>query len=70
MNGAVREEFAVPAVVDRGTVQAELDAPRVREKAHTREGVTLDRFRSCVIGIRSRFHIWSHFLRKTGGHFS
>jgi hypothetical protein len=27
-------------------------------------------FRSRVIGTRSRFYIWSHFLRKTGGHFS
>jgi predicted dithiol-disulfide oxidoreductase (DUF899 family) len=31
-------EPGVPAVVDRGTFQAELDALRVREKAHTREG--------------------------------
>jgi predicted dithiol-disulfide oxidoreductase (DUF899 family) len=31
-------ELAVPAVVDRGTFQAALDALRVREKAHTREG--------------------------------
>jgi predicted dithiol-disulfide oxidoreductase (DUF899 family) len=29
---------AVPAVVDRATFQTELDALRVREKAHTREG--------------------------------
>src|SRR5438876_3640229 len=34
----MRNEFGVPAVVDRGTFQAELDALRVREKAHTREG--------------------------------
>ena len=27
-----------PAAVDRATFQAELDALRVREKAHTREG--------------------------------
>ena len=31
-------EFAAPAVVDRSTFQAELDALRVREKAYTREG--------------------------------
>jgi predicted dithiol-disulfide oxidoreductase (DUF899 family) len=31
-------EFAVPAVVDRTTFHAELDALRLREKAHTREG--------------------------------
>jgi predicted dithiol-disulfide oxidoreductase (DUF899 family) len=29
---------ALPAVVDRSTFQAELDALRLREKAHTREG--------------------------------
>ena len=29
---------ALPAAVDRSTFQAELDALRVREKAHTREG--------------------------------
>ncbi len=33
-----RNEFGVPAMVDRSTFQAELDALRVREKAHTREG--------------------------------
>ncbi|HUB60551.1 MAG TPA: DUF899 family protein [Puia sp.] len=32
------DEPAAPKVVDRGTFQAELDALRVREKAHTREG--------------------------------
>jgi len=34
----MRNEFGVPAVVDRSTFQAELDALRLREKAHTREG--------------------------------
>ena len=29
---------AVPVTVDRATFQAELDALRIREKAHTREG--------------------------------
>jgi hypothetical protein len=38
MQEALRNEFAMPAVVDRSTFQAELDALRVREKAHTREG--------------------------------
>src|ERR1700750_2736486 len=38
MEDAVRNEFGAPAVVDRSTFQAELDALRVREKAHTREG--------------------------------
>ncbi len=32
------EAVSAPAVVDRNTFQAELDALRVREKAHTREG--------------------------------
>ncbi len=31
-------EYAAPAVVDRNTFQAELDALRAREKAHTRQG--------------------------------
>jgi len=32
------DELGVPAVVDRSTFQAKLDALRIREKAHTREG--------------------------------
>lgn len=38
MNDAMSKEFAAPAVVDRSTFQAKLDALRLREKAHTREG--------------------------------
>src|SRR6202162_5298712 len=38
MKYTMRNELGVPAVVDRGTSQAELDALRFREKAHTREG--------------------------------
>src|SRR6201993_4031731 len=34
----MRHELAAPEIVDRSTFQAELDALRVREKAHTREG--------------------------------
>src|SRR5260221_11467010 len=34
----MRDELGAPKVVDRGTFQAELDALRVREKAHTGEG--------------------------------
>jgi predicted dithiol-disulfide oxidoreductase (DUF899 family) len=33
-----RDELGAPKIVDRSTFQAELDALRVREKAHTREG--------------------------------
>jgi predicted dithiol-disulfide oxidoreductase (DUF899 family) len=33
-----RDDAGVPAVVERARFQAELDALRVREKAHTREG--------------------------------
>jgi predicted dithiol-disulfide oxidoreductase (DUF899 family) len=32
------DELAAPKVVDRSTFQAKLDALRIREKAHTREG--------------------------------
>jgi predicted dithiol-disulfide oxidoreductase (DUF899 family) len=38
MKDAVTNEFAAPAIVDRNTFEAELNALRVREKAHTREG--------------------------------
>ena len=38
MKNFMRSEPGVPAVVDRDTFQVELDALRVREKAHTREG--------------------------------
>ncbi|MGO9247979.1 MAG: DUF899 family protein, partial [Solirubrobacteraceae bacterium] len=39
MDGATEPHGpGLPVVVDRATFQAELDALRVREKAHTREG--------------------------------
>jgi predicted dithiol-disulfide oxidoreductase (DUF899 family) len=38
MKDFVRDELGAPKVVDRSTFQAELDALRVREKAHTKEG--------------------------------
>ena len=38
MTDIMRDELAVPKIVDRSAFQAELDALRVREKAHTREG--------------------------------
>ena len=37
MTDLMRNELGAPKVVDRGTFQAELDALRVREKAHTKE---------------------------------
>ena len=38
MTGSMKDELGTPKIVDRSTFQAELDALRVREKAHTREG--------------------------------
>jgi predicted dithiol-disulfide oxidoreductase (DUF899 family) len=38
MTDNMRDEPAAPNVVDRNTFQAELDALRVREKAHTKQG--------------------------------
>ena len=38
MKDLTRDELAAPDIVDRSTFQAKLDALRVREKAHTREG--------------------------------
>jgi hypothetical protein len=37
MKQIMRDVLGAPKVVDRATFQAELDALRVREKAHTRE---------------------------------
>src|SRR5262245_64160162 len=37
MNDSMRGLLAAPRIVDRGTFQAELDALRLREKAHTKE---------------------------------
>jgi predicted dithiol-disulfide oxidoreductase (DUF899 family) len=38
MKDFMRDELGAPKVVDRATFQAELDALRVREKTHTKEG--------------------------------
>ncbi len=38
MTDMMRDELGAPKIVDRVTFQAELDALRIREKAHTREG--------------------------------
>jgi predicted dithiol-disulfide oxidoreductase (DUF899 family) len=38
MNDIMRDELGTPNIVDRSAFQAELDALRVREKAHMREG--------------------------------
>jgi predicted dithiol-disulfide oxidoreductase (DUF899 family) len=38
MNDVARDELAAPKVAERTTFEAQLDALRVREKAHTREG--------------------------------
>ena len=38
MNDTSGDKLGAPKIVDRSAFQAELDALRVREKAHTREG--------------------------------
>ena len=38
MKDIMRDKLGAPKIVDRSTFQAELDALRLREKAHTREG--------------------------------
>ena len=35
MNDTKKDRFGAPKIVDRSTFQSELDALRVREKAHT-----------------------------------
>ena len=41
MEHAMKVDGAVPKIVDRANFQSELDALRIREKAHTREGDAL-----------------------------
>lgn len=41
MTDIMRDDVGTPKIVDRATFQAKLDALRVREKAHTREGDTI-----------------------------
>jgi predicted dithiol-disulfide oxidoreductase (DUF899 family) len=38
MTNIMRDKLAAPKIVDRTTFHAELEALRVREKAHTHEG--------------------------------
>ena len=38
MNDRMRDDLGAPKIVDRSAFQSELDALRIREKAHTREG--------------------------------
>jgi hypothetical protein len=38
MTNITRDELAMPNIVDRTTFHEQLDALRVREKAHTRDG--------------------------------
>jgi predicted dithiol-disulfide oxidoreductase (DUF899 family) len=38
MKDFIRDELGASKIVDRSTFQAELDALRIREKAHTIEG--------------------------------
>ena len=38
MTDSVRNQLGAPKIVDRSTFQAELDALRLREKAHTKQG--------------------------------
>jgi predicted dithiol-disulfide oxidoreductase (DUF899 family) len=53
MSATSPEEFGAPKIVDRSTFQAELDALRLREKAHTREGdaIAADRRRLPMVEV-------------------
>lgn len=48
MTEFMRDELGVPNIVDRATFQAELDALRVWEKAHTPEGDAIAAARRCL----------------------
>jgi len=49
----MRDDLRAPEIVDRSTFQAELDALRLREKAHTREGdaIAAARRRLPMVGV-------------------
>ena len=53
MKDIMRDEIGAPKIVDRSAFQAELDALRVREKAHTREGdaIAAARRRLPMVGV-------------------
>ena len=59
MTDFMRDEPSAPAVVDRGTFQAELDALRVREKAHTREGDAIAAARRRLPMVEVDYMKWS-----------
>jgi predicted dithiol-disulfide oxidoreductase (DUF899 family) len=51
MKDIMRDKLGAPKIVDRSTFQAELDALRVREKAHTREGDAIAAARRRTYGV-------------------
>jgi predicted dithiol-disulfide oxidoreductase (DUF899 family) len=57
MNNNVTDKVGAPNIVDRSTFQAELDALRVREKAHSREGdaIAAARRRLPMVGRHSAY---------------
>jgi predicted dithiol-disulfide oxidoreductase (DUF899 family) len=55
-----RDELGAPKIVDRRTFQAELDALRVREKAHTREG-------DAIAAARRRLPMSAHHVDRHVG---
>jgi predicted dithiol-disulfide oxidoreductase (DUF899 family) len=72
MKDAMRDELGAPKVVDRSTFQAQLDALRVREKVHTREGDAIAATRrrlpmvevdgaTPLIGERGSVTLWDAF---------
>jgi predicted dithiol-disulfide oxidoreductase (DUF899 family) len=56
MKDIARDELQAPGIVDRDNFQAELDALRVREKAHTREGdaIAAARRRLPMVAVKAR----------------
>src|SRR5262249_3815594 len=62
----MKDEVGAPKIVDRRTFQAELDALRVREKAHTREGDAIAAARRRLSGRRvGMMHIVCYLRQKS-----
>ena len=56
MKDIMRDGFAAPEIVDRSVFQEQLDALRVREKAHTHEGDAIAAARRRLPMVEGRRH--------------
>jgi predicted dithiol-disulfide oxidoreductase (DUF899 family) len=63
MKDIMKDELGVPKIVDRSIFQADLDALRVREKAHTREGDAIAAARRRLPMVEVEWRHTAHWRR-------